>query len=89
MPRISSFRGVTIRMFFNEDFHPGKPHFHAEYAGTKATFEIARLRCLAGGLPPGAQRMVKRWAREHQAELMTNWERARNHQPLESVDPLG
>ena len=37
MPRISSFRGVIIRMFFNEDFHPGNPHFHAEYAGVKAS----------------------------------------------------
>ncbi len=65
MPRISSFRGVTIRMFFNEDFHPGRPHFHAEYAG-----------------------MVKLWAGEHEVELMANWERARNHQPLEPIDPL-
>jgi hypothetical protein len=29
MPSISRFHGITIRMFFNEDFHPGTPHFHA------------------------------------------------------------
>ena len=89
MPSISRFYGVTILMFFDENFHPGKPHFHAEYAGAKASFEIAQLRCLAGGLPPRAQKMVRRWAREHKGELMANWERARNHQPLESIDPLG
>lgn len=32
MPQVSSFYGITIR-FFNEDFHLGRPHFHAEYAG--------------------------------------------------------
>lgn len=88
MPRISSFRGVTIRMFFNEDFHPGRPHFHAEYAGVEASFEIATLGCLAGVLPPRIDQMVKRWAGEHEAELTDNWERARNHQPLEPIDPL-
>jgi Domain of unknown function (DUF4160) len=88
MPSISRFCGITIRMFFNEDFHPGRPHFHAEYAGSKASFEIAQVRCLAGGLPPGAAKMVKRWAREHESELMANWERARSHQPLESIAPL-
>ena len=88
MPRISTFHGITIRMFFNEDFHPGRPHFHAEYAGGEASFELATLDCLAGVLPPRIEQMVKRWARQHEADLMTNWERARNHQPLERVDPL-
>jgi hypothetical protein len=40
MPSISRFYGITIRMFFNEDFHPGRPHFHAEYSGVKASFAI-------------------------------------------------
>jgi hypothetical protein len=88
MPRISSFRGVTIRMFFNEDFHPGRPHFHAEYAGVEASFEIASLACLAGALPPRVDQMVKRWAGENEVALMANWERARNHQPLTPIDPL-
>ena len=88
MPRISVFHGITIRMFFNEDFHPGRPHFHAEYAGVEASFEIATLRCLAGELPPRIEQMVKRWAREHEFELMANWKRARNHKPLEPIDPL-
>lgn len=88
MPRVSSFYGVTIRMFFNEDFHPGKPHFHAEYAGVEASFEMATLRCLAGELPPRIEQMVKRWAHEHELALMANWKRARNHKPLEPIDPL-
>lgn len=75
-------------MFFNEDFHSGRPHFHAEYAGVEASFEIATLRYLAGELPPRIEQMVKRWAREHELELMANWKRARNHKPLKPIDPL-
>jgi hypothetical protein len=37
MPRVSAFYGIVITMFFDEDRHPGRPHFHAEYAGVKAT----------------------------------------------------
>jgi hypothetical protein len=88
MPSISRFHGITIRMFFNEDFHPGNPHFHAEHAGAKASFEIASFRCIAGVLPPGVVQMVRKWAHLHEAELMANWARARNHQPLRAVDPL-
>lgn len=75
-------------MFFNEDFHPGRPHFHAEYAGEEASFEVANLVCIAGVLPTRVERMVKRWARQHEAELLANWERARSHKPLEPIDPL-
>lgn len=88
MPRISSFYGITIRMFYNEDFHPGRPHFHAEYAGRKASFEIAGLGCIAGALPPRIEQMVGRWARLHEAELMSNWVRARDHRALRPIDPL-
>ena len=51
-------------MFFNEDFHPGSPHFHAEYAGAEASFEIASLRSPRGVLPPRIEQMVQRWARD-------------------------
>lgn len=88
MPRVSSFYGITVRMFFDENFHPGRPHFHAEYAGVEASFEIAGLRCLAGELPPRSEQMVKQWAREHEAELMANWKRARGQEPLKRIDPL-
>ena len=75
-------------MFFNEDFHPGRPHFHAEYAGVEASFEITNLESIAGVLPFRVERMVKEWARLHEAELMANWALARNHRPLRPIDPL-
>lgn len=88
MPSISRFHGITIRMFFDESFHPGNPHFHAVYAGAAASFEIVGFKCVAGVLPPRVTRMVKKWAHRHEAELMANWVRARDHQPLKPIDPL-
>jgi hypothetical protein len=29
MPRISFFYGITIKMYHNEVYHLGRPHFHA------------------------------------------------------------
>ena len=36
MPRISSFYGIVIRMFYDEARHEGWPHFHATYGGNEA-----------------------------------------------------
>jgi Domain of unknown function (DUF4160) len=45
MPRISSFYGIVIEMYFRD--HP-PPHFHALYAGEKAKIDIATGEVLRG-----------------------------------------
>lgn len=50
--------------------------------------DIETLEIIAGELPPRALRLVVEWAEEHRAELVDNWERARRHEPLESVAGL-
>lgn len=88
VPTISRFRGIKIRMYFDEGFHPGRPHFHAEYAGSHASFAITDLERLSGSLPGRIERLVKIWARSHREELVENWDRARADQPLQQVEPL-
>jgi hypothetical protein len=88
VPSISSFYGITIMMFFDESIHSGRPHFHAEYAGTVASFEIESLDCIVGVLPPRAERLIRKWASIHMEELAANWNRAREHKPLKSIEPL-
>jgi hypothetical protein len=88
VPTISRFRGIKIEMFFNEDFHPGRPHFHAEYAGATASFEIRSLERLTGELPGRVERLVRGWARANRDELVENWHRARAGKPLRQIDPL-
>lgn len=88
MPQISHFYGITIWMYYDEALHMGRPHFHARYGDAEASVDIETLEILAGGLPPRARRLVTEWGAARKAELFENWVRARNHQPLESLEPL-
>lgn len=86
MPRISSFYGIVIRMYWDERDHP-VAHFHVDYAGHLASVALDGT-LLGGSLPPRALNMVREWAGLHRTELQANWSRARNHQPLEKIEPL-
>jgi hypothetical protein len=66
----------------------GVPHFHASYAGGRASFSVADLTVLEGSLPARAERLVRDWAEEHRSELMSNWQRARAGEPLAKIEPL-
>jgi Domain of unknown function (DUF4160) len=48
MPRISTFYGIVIAIYY-DDHVP--PHFHALYSGDEAVIRIDNLEVLAGGLP--------------------------------------
>ena len=85
MPEISRFYGIIIRMYFN-DHNP--PHFHAVYGGSEAVVDINTLAVLAGRLPPRAMGLVVEWASLHRDELLADWQRARDSEPLERIDPL-
>ena len=85
MPRICAFYGIDIYMYFRD--HP-PPHFHTRYGGAEAEIEIETLEVIAGDLPTRAKRLVTEWAEQHQAELLENWRRARNHNPLHDIEPL-
>lgn len=88
VPRISAFHGIVIWMYHEEGHHLGRPHFHASYAEDEASIDLEDMTLIAGRLPPRALRLVVEWAHLHQAELRENWGRAREHQPLEPIDPL-
>jgi hypothetical protein len=85
VPRISSFYGITIAMFFNDH---APPHFHAFYSGDEASFRLVDLGVMEGRMPPRAARLVREWARMHATELMTNWTKARAGQPLDTIPGL-
>ncbi len=85
MPRISTFFGIVISMYY-EDLLP--PHFHATYAGCRAAIRIDTLEILRGSLPRRALALVAEWALLHRPELVADWDRARHLQPLESIPPL-
>lgn len=86
MPRISSFYGVAIYMYWNEGDHP-VPHFHAHHGSSRASMTVDG-QLLAGGLNPQSLERAQAWAQLHRAELIANWERARRSEPLLPIDPL-
>lgn len=85
MPELCRFYGIIIRMYFM-DHNP--PHFHAEYQGQRAEFDIRTLEVIAGGLPNRAHALVLEWASMHRAELLANWNRAVEGEPPSPIDPL-
>jgi hypothetical protein len=85
VPRISSFYGITIAMYF-DDHAP--PHFHAIYSEHEASFRLGDLAVLEGHLPSRAMRLVREWAHLHAAELAATWARARVGLPLDRIPGL-
>ena len=88
MPRVSSFYGIAVFMYFDEQRHEGRPHFHARYGGRWASFAVDPPGPLAGNLPPRATALVLEWASQHRAELLADWERGLRHEPLARIAPL-
>ncbi len=85
MPELSRFYGIIIRMYFM-DHNP--PHFHAEYQGFRAEYNIKTLDLIVGKLPHRAHALVLEWASEHKKELLDNWEKAAIPEPLSPIEPL-
>lgn len=85
MPRISSFYGIVITMYF-DDHAP--PHFHARYGEYDAQVLIESAQILHGRLPRRALGLVREWVELHREELAANWERAHSDEPLVTIDPL-
>jgi hypothetical protein len=84
MPEISRFLGIVIGMFYKEH---GVAHFHAVYGEHEISVEV-ESGAVHGSFPPRALRHVLEWAALHEAELLTNWELAREGKPLNRIAPL-
>jgi hypothetical protein len=84
VPRISSFYGITVLMFFG-DHNP--PHFHARYSGHRARIAFDGT-LLDGHLPRRARRLIREWTGLHQDELEVCWERAVRHDAPGTIEPL-
>ncbi len=72
-------------MYYN-DHSPA--HFHAAYGGFEAVYRIDTLEIIKGGLPRRPNALVLEWAAQHRAELMGDWEKAREGAALAPIEPL-
>ena len=73
MPIISSFLGIIIRMYFNDEEQHHTPHFHAKYGDASASFDFDGL-ILAGTFPKKQTKYVVAWADIHRDELVALWD---------------
>jgi hypothetical protein len=85
MPEVSRFFGISITMNYNDH---APPHFHVRYGDQKALISIQALALFQGRLSPRVFGLTMEWASSHQAELMANWERARQQAELHRIEPL-
>jgi hypothetical protein len=53
-----------------------------------AEFNINTLEMIVGVLPAPAKSLVIEWAFDHKDELLANWQKARNQEPLITITPL-
>ncbi len=84
MPEISRFLGIVIAMFYR-DHSP--PHFHALYGDYQVTVAI-ETGTIEGKFPKRALQHVLEWYELHEAELIQDWDLARNRLPLREIPPL-
>ena len=85
MPRISSFYGIIIWMYW-DDHNP--PHFHATYGEHEILINIVDFSIYAGYLPGRAFGLLMEWTFIHQTELLNNWELMKESLPLKNIEPL-
>ena len=85
MPEVSSFIGLKVYMNFDEH---NPPHIHVKYGDFVAIVDIREATVIRGALPKRHLKLILAWCEIYRAELMENWELARNHQPLNRINPL-
>ena len=71
MPELSRFFGIIVTMYFNEH---NPPHFHVEYNGLQAQFDLMQGVFIKGSLPSRESRLVLAWYELHKEELLSMWE---------------
>lgn len=84
MPELARFLGIVIAMYYNDH---APPHFHARYGAYEVTVRIGD-GVVEGRFPRRALSLVLEWYSLHQAELLEDWNLARERRPLRRIDPL-
>jgi hypothetical protein len=85
MPRISSFYGIIVWIYWN-DHNP--PHFHATYNEFEILIRIEDLSIYSGYFPSRAFGLLMEWALLYQEELRENWSNMEQGLAFKKIDPL-
>ena len=72
-------------MFYDDH---GVPHFHAEYAGERGSFDFEGNLIAGQVRSRTALKLIREWAHLHQPELNEDWRRSKQGLPLNYIAPL-
>jgi hypothetical protein len=86
MPEICRFKGIIIRMRFDDNSQHHKPHVHAAYNEYEAVVGI-NGELLAGSLPEKELRQVLAWITLREDELYQTWNKAVKNETLGKIAP--
>ena len=83
MPVLTTFLGITIRMYFQQAEH-NPPHIHVLYGEHAAAIAVRDGVVLDGYLPVHQLGQVQEWVVLHREELLDMWDTQQFH----SIRPL-
>lgn len=87
MPEICRFKGIIIKMIFQDNDKHHKPHVHVYYGEYEASMSLDG-ELLEGKLPLKQYRMVSGWMALHEDELYKAWNNAVRGKAFNKVEPL-
>ncbi len=85
MPELARFFGIVVVMLYRDH---APPHFHAFYGEEEWRIGIQPIRVLTGGSHGRVRSLLLEWAALHQEELLADWVRAQQREPLLPIEPL-
>lgn len=87
MPELSRFKGIVIKMYYDDVSQHYKPHVHVFYGDEEAVVGLDG-EVLSGKLPLRQYRMVSGWLALYEAEAYRAWNLAVAKKPFEKIEPL-
>jgi Domain of unknown function (DUF4160) len=75
-------------MYHDESHHLGRLHFHARYGGDEASVDIENVAVFGESSRPERCGLSLNGRSRTKPSCARNWNRAREHQPLEPIDPI-
>ena len=87
MPILSTFFGITVRMYNESGERHHVPHIHCTFGEKDATIDFDG-NVLEGTLPKNKLKLVEAWIEIHKEELLENWILLSNGEKHYRIDPL-
>ena len=87
MPVISTFYGIIVRIYKENDAKHKTPHIHAEYSGEEIVMDFGG-NTLEGQIPKNKRTLLEAWIEIHHDELEADWELISHGERVFRIDPL-